>query len=149
MLRTYPRLVGAVHRRLAVGKTVRPECGGSPPPCGRQPRSNRGCTPIRTSPLWDDCVTSEFKIRQDWPLLIFLHGMGERGNDIEKVKVHGPLRLIAAGKEFSFIVVSPQCPDDQWWGVWYLDVILEEVLQNFSNNLDLVHPVHPVKNPYF
>src|SRR2546430_1789636 len=45
-----------------------------------------------------------------WPLLLFLHGSGESGTDIERVKVHGPPKLIAAGKEFSFIVVSPQSP---------------------------------------
>jgi predicted peptidase len=32
--------------------------------------------------------------RQDtlkkWPLLLFLHGSGERGDDLEKVKKHGP-----------------------------------------------------------
>ena len=25
---------------------------------------------------------------QEWPLMMFLHGSGERGDDIEKVKVH-------------------------------------------------------------
>src|SRR5579863_7710819 len=44
-----------------------------------------------------------------WPVLLFLHGSGERGDDLELVKVHGPPKLIAAGKEFPFIVVSPQC----------------------------------------
>src|SRR4051794_429406 len=37
-----------------------------------------------------------------WPLMIFLHGSGESGSDIEKVKAHGPPKLIAAGKEFPF-----------------------------------------------
>jgi predicted esterase len=45
---------------------------------------------------------------QKWPLMIFLHGSGESGSDIEKVKVHGPPKLIAAGKQFPCIVVSPQ-----------------------------------------
>src|SRR5690349_16761554 len=33
-----------------------------------------------------------------WPLMFFLHGAGESGKDVEKVKVHGPPKLIAAGK---------------------------------------------------
>lgn len=50
-----------------------------------------------------------------WPLMVFLHGAGERGSDINKVKVHGPAKLVEQGKEMPFIVVSPQCPEGQWW----------------------------------
>jgi predicted peptidase len=49
-----------------------------------------------------------------WPLLVFLHGSGERGDDLEKVKVHGPPKLIAEGKPLPFIVVSPQAPRRRW-----------------------------------
>src|SRR5262245_2093006 len=45
-----------------------------------------------------------------WPLVLFLHGGGERGDDIEKVKIHGPPKLVAQGKQFPFMLVSPQCP---------------------------------------
>jgi pimeloyl-ACP methyl ester carboxylesterase len=50
-----------------------------------------------------------------WPLLVFLHGAGERGDDVELVKVHGPPKLIEAGKKFPFIVVSPQLSLGEWW----------------------------------
>jgi len=50
---------------------------------------------------------------KNWPLMLFLHGAGERGNDLEKVKLHGPPKLIAKGKKFPFLVVSPQCPENQ------------------------------------
>ena len=50
-----------------------------------------------------------------WPLMVFLHGAGERGSDINKVKVHGPAKLVEQGKDFPFIIVSPQCPEGQWW----------------------------------
>src|SRR5689334_18519497 len=45
-----------------------------------------------------------------WPLVMFLHGSGESGDNLDKVKVHGPPKLVAAGKEFPFILVSPQSP---------------------------------------
>src|SRR5688572_21490851 len=45
-----------------------------------------------------------------WPLLLFLHGAGERGNDLELVKKHGPPKLVESVPEFPFVVVSPQCP---------------------------------------
>ena len=41
---------------------------------------------------------------QHWPLVIFLHGSGESGTDLEKVKTHGPPKLVAAGKKFPFIL---------------------------------------------
>lgn len=63
-----------------------------------------------------------------WPLLIFLHGAGERGTDLGKLAVHGPPKLIKAGKEFPCIVVSPQCPADQVWDIEALDAWLSELL---------------------
>lgn len=55
------------------------------------------------------------KKKEQWPLILFLHGAGERGSDLEKVKKHGPPRIVEERKDFPFIVVSPQCPDDRWW----------------------------------
>jgi predicted esterase len=43
-----------------------------------------------------------------WPFLLFLHGSGECGDDINKVKVNGPPKLVAQGRKFPFIIVSPQ-----------------------------------------
>ncbi|MHC5085637.1 MAG: phospholipase, partial [Planctomycetota bacterium] len=53
--------------------------------------------------------------QESWPLMVFLHGAGERGHDLNKVKVHGPPKLVDQGKDLPFIIVSPQCPTDQWW----------------------------------
>lgn len=60
---------------------------------------------------------SEFQAETKLPLLIFLHGAGERGTDLELVKKHGPPKLIDQGEELPFVVVSPQCPLDQWWAM--------------------------------
>ncbi|MBM4042568.1 MAG: phospholipase [Planctomycetes bacterium] len=65
--------------------------------------------------------------RKRWPLLLFLHGAGERGKDPELVKKHGPPRLIAEGHEFPFIVVSPQCPKGQSWSTDVLHALLDEL----------------------
>lgn len=50
-----------------------------------------------------------------WPLLVFLHGAGERGDELAKVAVHGPPMQAARGDELPFIVVAPQCPANSFW----------------------------------
>jgi predicted peptidase len=50
-----------------------------------------------------------------WPLVVFLHGAGERGDELANVAKHGPPKHAAAGEKFPFILVSPQCPADEWW----------------------------------
>ena len=64
---------------------------------------------------------------KNFPLVLFLHGSGERGTDIEKVKIHGLPKLINQGKDFPFIVVSPQCPDDIFWNVDILIALLDDI----------------------
>lgn len=49
------------------------------------------------------------------PLILFLHGAGERGDDLNKVKMHGPPKMVEKGRDFGAIVVSPQCPAGSWW----------------------------------
>ncbi|RYY57386.1 MAG: hypothetical protein EOO09_02710 [Chitinophagaceae bacterium] len=48
-----------------------------------------------------------------WPLMVFLHGSGESGSDVDKVKVNGPPKLVADGKKFPFIIISPQASSPQ------------------------------------
>lgn len=53
--------------------------------------------------------------RRRWPVVLFLHGIGERGDDLDKIRVHGPPKEIAKGRRFPFILLSPQCPTDRFW----------------------------------
>ncbi len=52
-----------------------------------------------------------------YPLILFLHGSGERGNDLELVKIHGIPKNLESGfyHDFPFVVVCPQCPSASWW----------------------------------
>lgn len=65
------------------------------------------------------------------PLLIFLHGAGERGDDLKLVKKHGPPKLIDAGQAFPMIVVSPQCPANERWQVKELVALLDHLETEF------------------
>jgi len=64
-----------------------------------------------------------------WPLVLFLHGSGERGTDLELVKRHGPPRLVESGRKFPFILVSPQCPEDENWSAPVLKALLDRILK--------------------
>ena len=65
------------------------------------------------------------------PLLIFLHGSGERGNNLDAVLKHGPPKRIHAGDDFPFIVVSPQCPKGQYWKAEDLQKMLVDLKERF------------------
>ncbi|OGV66082.1 MAG: hypothetical protein A2498_01985 [Lentisphaerae bacterium RIFOXYC12_FULL_60_16] len=66
-----------------------------------------------------------------WPLMLFLHGSGERGTDLQRVAVHGPLKHVNQGKEFPFIIVAPQCPADQAWENDRLVRLLDHCLKRY------------------
>ena len=73
--------------------------------------------------------------KKDYPLVLFLHGAGERGSDLEKIKVHGPPKLVASGNKFPFILISPQCPENRWWGekleILMLNNLVDYVAANY------------------
>ncbi|NWF90082.1 MAG: dienelactone hydrolase family protein [Ignavibacteriaceae bacterium] len=60
-----------------------------------------------------------------YPLIISLHGIGERGNDLWKVKNEGLPKILDGKNDFEFIVVSPQCPSTTEW--YYNDGIQEKL----------------------
>lgn len=62
-----------------------------------------------------------------WPLILFLHGAGERGSDIWKVTKHGPPKIAPTSANFPFIVVSPQCPSGQLWSDELVLALLDQI----------------------
>lgn len=52
---------------------------------------------------------------QELPLLIYLHGAGERGKEVSHLYRHGIPKLLTEGKEIPAVILCPQCPA---WGVW-------------------------------
>jgi predicted peptidase len=53
---------------------------------------------------------------QKWPILLFLHGYGERGSDgLLQTDVGLPHAIRLNRSHFSAVVVIPQCPMDHWW----------------------------------
>lgn len=81
----------------------------------------------------------EAKGRQRWPLMLFLHGAGERGSDLKKVAVHGPPKIVKNKPEFPFILVSPQCPEGETWSDDVLLALLDEVIKKHKVDTNRVY----------
>jgi predicted peptidase len=66
------------------------------------------------------------------PLMIFLHGIGERGTDLNLVLKHGTPYWIAHGKQFPFIVVAPQLGTGANYTNAWIDEVLEYTAKNYK-----------------
>lgn len=71
---------------------------------------------------------------QKFPLILFLHGAGERGSNLDSVKRHGIPKIVETNPDFPFIAVSPQCPEDSWWTseLHTINGLIEEVVEKYQ-----------------
>src|SRR5262245_6136123 len=95
-----------------------------------------------------------------WPLILFLHGAGERGTNLSLVTMHGPPKLVkatfqrpknesdaaqqkreAAMKTLKgqFIIVSPQCPAGQRWENDALLALLDLIVAKYRVDTNRVY----------
>lgn len=77
--------------------------------------------------------------RKQWPLILFLHGSGERGTNIWRATIHGPAKFIEKHPDFPFIVVTPQCPDGHKWSDEMALAILDEVSEKYSVDTNRIY----------
>jgi predicted peptidase len=76
-------------------------------------------------------LPNEFRSNETWPLMLFLHGAGERGTDLDLVKKHGPPRIVDTNLDFPFVVISPQCPANQRWNSSELLQLVDHVVGSY------------------
>ena len=67
------------------------------------------------------------------PLIIFLHGDGEKGTDVEKVKIHGPFKYLKS-HQIDAYVLAPQCPENEQWDSEIIYRLILKVQK--ENNVD-------------
>ncbi len=79
------------------------------------------------------------KTEKRWPLILFLHGAGERGTNIWRVATHGPTKNVTAHPDFPFIVVSPQCPEKQTWSKEALLGLLDDITAKYAVDTNRVY----------
>ncbi len=78
--------------------------------------------------------------QKEWPLVVFLHGSGAAGTDIRKVhRRAGPPKLVAQGKEFPFILLSPQHKSGTRWSNDYLEALLDQTVDRYRVDTDRIY----------
>ena len=75
-----------------------------------------------------------YETQDKWPTILFLHGAGEKGSNLEYVKRHGVPRIVEEQADFPFIAVSPQCPQGS-----RLNTLLDEVESSYRVDPDRVY----------
>lgn len=69
--------------------------------------------------------------KEKFPLIIFLHGSGERGTDLALVKNHSPFTykdLIQS----PVAILAPQCPSDVWWDTTAVYELIKESISKYN-----------------
>lgn len=79
-------------------------------------------------------LPKDYNENKKYPLVFFLHGAGERGEDLDVASRHGYMKYVREeGREYPFIFVAPQCPVEKYWGCFtesllaFLDWICDEL----------------------
>ena len=75
--------------------------------------------------------------QEKWPAILFLHGLGESGDEPSTVMREGLPPYVAQHPDFPFIVIAPQCPWNTWWPE--LADWLEELLHRCESTLPIDH----------
>ncbi|OGO20833.1 MAG: phospholipase [Chloroflexi bacterium RBG_16_48_8] len=76
-----------------------------------------------------------------WPMILYLHGIGERGSKLNLLKKHGIPKVVENRDDFPFLTVSPQCPDNTLWFEHYdeLIAILDEVMETYDIDANRIY----------
>ena len=71
-----------------------------------------------------------------WPLLVFLHGAGERGARLDGVLRHGPWQSLSSEM---FFILAPLCPARRSWP----EIEILEKVRRIIDDVEDSHPVDP------
>ncbi len=93
-------------------------------------------TTTKSTIAYYEYVPSDYNSNSNkYPIVIFLHGLGERGpntkdknvlaDNIQKVAKHGPPKFVKGGTKFPFILISPQLKNN--YGNWPLSYVMEVI----------------------
>jgi predicted peptidase len=72
-----------------------------------------------------------FRTQSRWPLILFLHGSEQRGNDLNLLKLNGAPNHALNSPGFPFVVVAPQLPLGKIWDGDAVSVLVKQLIARF------------------
>ncbi|WP_088340923.1 carboxylesterase family protein [Robiginitalea sediminis] len=73
-------------------------------------------------------------------LILFLHGGGESGQDLEKHKAQGPPKRLLEGPDLPFMVLAPQHPEPRkWWNTRAVKELLDHIVDRYNVDPDRIY----------
>ena len=84
-------------------------------------------------------LPDDYSGKERWPLLVFLHGAGNRGSDLRQVKGCGPPQLISEGGHFPMVVATPQCPPNSRWQPRHILSLVSSLCQRYQIDADRIY----------
>lgn len=89
-------------------------------------------------------VPAEWHEGQKWPVILFLHGAGERGSDgLRQTEVGLPQVIRAGSAKVPAVVVMPQCPEGKTWNSPDMQNLalkaLDEAVREFDGDADRLY----------
>ncbi len=87
-------------------------------------------------------LPKDYDENKSYPLVFFLHGAGERGNDLDVASRYGFMQHVREeGKEYPFIFIAPQCPDNKYWGCYTESLLafLDDICRTLPVDKDRIY----------
>lgn len=82
---------------------------------------------------------ADYEKQDQWPLIVFLHGSGERGDDLPLIKKHGPPKIVDDEPDFPFLVVSPQATDGTRWDAEKVGQLVDQASKSLKVDADRIY----------
>jgi predicted esterase len=90
-------------------------------------------------------VNTSAVVNGKFPTILFLHGIGESGNDLRNLKLNGFPRNLEGDQQFPFVFVMPQCPSSTEWyytnadNVMAMRTFLDDMISRFPIDTNRIY----------
>lgn len=77
--------------------------------------------------------------KTNWPMILFLHGKGQSGTNLAKLKETGLPKFVESDPNFPFILLSPQSSTGKGWNNDTLIELVDHVIRNYRVDTNRIY----------